>query len=63
MSKWKQILIVTLIVLMPGKASAQLMAVNTDAALLLTQTYNAGIEVTVSQRSTLGASVLGNYHP
>ena len=63
MSKWKQILIVALVVLMPVKARAQLMAVNTDAALLLTQTYNAGIEVTVGQRSTLGATVLGNYHP
>ena len=63
MSKWKQILIVALVMLMPVKARAQLMAVNTDAALLLTQTYNAGIEVTISERSTLGATVLGNYHP
>lgn len=63
MSKWKQILIVALVMLMPVKAHAQLMAVNTDAALLLTQTYNAGIEVTVGQRSTLGATVFGNYHP
>ena len=63
MSKWKQILIVALVMLLPMKARGQLMAVNTDAALLLTQTYNAGIEVTIGQRTTLGASVLGNYHP
>ncbi len=63
MSKWKQILMVVIIMLMPVKASAQLMALNTDVALLTTQTYNAGVELTISERSTLGLSVLGNYKP
>ena len=63
MNKWQQMMIVALLVLMPIKGRAQLMAVSTNAALLATQTYNAAVELTVSQRSTVGLSVLGNYHP
>ncbi len=49
--------------IVPLKGSAQQLAVGSDVALLATQTYNAALELTVSGRSTLGVSVMGNYHP
>ncbi len=63
MKKWKKIWVAAFVAVMPMKASAQLLAASTDVALLATQTYNIGVEMTVSNRSTLGLSVLGNYHP
>lgn len=63
MNRLKLIMIGLLMAFLPIKASAQLLAVSTDLVGLLTQTYNAGVELTVSNRSTLGVSILGNYHP
>lgn len=63
MNKWRTIWMMVLVALLPLRAGAQRLAVNTDVALLATQTYNMGFEMTVGNRSTLGLSVLGNYHP
>ena len=63
MRGWKKIWLMAIVTLLPMKGSAQLLAVNTDVALLATQTYNVGFEMTVSNRSTLSLAVLGNYHP
>lgn len=63
MSKWRQILIVALLMLLPFKGRAQMLAVSTNVPLLLTQTYNVAVDMTIGQRSTLGATVFGNYHP
>lgn len=59
----KSLIMALMAILLPSKAEAQLLAVNVDAALLATQTYNAGMELTVGGRHTLGLAVLGNYHP
>lgn len=42
---------------------AQQISVNADMTMWLLQTYNLGVEMTIGNRSTLGVSVAGNYHP
>lgn len=63
MSRWKLIVILLLVFSCPSKTKAQLLAVSSDVAMLALQTYNVGAEMTVGNRSTLGLSVMGNYHP
>ncbi len=61
--RWRKIVFGLLVTLLPVHAKAQLLAAHVDMALLATQTYNAGVELTVSGSHTLGLSIAGNYHP
>ena len=63
MSRLKQIGLMALLAFMPFRVNAQLVAVSTDMAFLVTQNYNIAAEMTIGNQSTLGLSVLGNYHP
>ncbi len=62
-NRWKQTGLGLLLTLLPLQARAQLLAAHVDVALLATQTYNAGMEMTVGGCHTLGFAIAGNYHP
>lgn len=59
----KLLLIVALVLTATIGAKAQMLAVGTDVALDLLTTPNVGVEMVVGNRSTIGLSVFGNYHP
>ena len=59
----KKLLLVILITFCGISAKAQMLAVNTDMLLDVMMTPNAGVEVVVGERTTLGGHIFGNYKP
>lgn len=59
----KKILLIILIAFCSVSVKAQMLAVNTDMLLDVMMTPNAGIELVVGERSTIGGHVFGNYKP
>ena len=59
----KKIFLVLVMTLGVFVSRAQQISVNTDVTMLMMQIYNAGAEMTIGNRSTLGLSVLGTKNP
>ena len=59
----KKIFLILVMTLSVFVSRAQQISVNTDVTMLMMQVYNAGAEMTIGNRSTLGLSVLGTKNP
>ena len=59
----KKIFLILVMTLGVFVSRAQQISVNTDVTMLMMQIYNAGAEMTIGNRSTLGLSVLGTKNP
>lgn len=57
-------LVLTILIAMSGIcAKAQMLAVNNDVLMDVMMTPNIGFELVVGERTTVGASIFGNYKP
>ena len=59
----KKILLAIIFVLFGISAKAQMVALNTDVLKDVMMTPNAGIDLVVGERSTIGGTIFGNYKP